>query len=104
MLQIAVARENFFEIVAGVGHAMLELMHFVFNLLQPAKGGERGFVNSRSFVEMNVLGQQSEFQSARAHHLAAIGRLLQIYQSKDRGLARAVATDQPHMLARIDLE
>ena len=104
MLQIAVTRKNFFQIVAGVGHAMLELMHFVFNLLQPAKGSERGFVNSRSFVEMNVLGQQTEFQSTRAHNLAAIGRLLQIYQSKDRGLARTIAADQPHVLARIDLE
>ena len=34
VLQIAVTLENLFQIVAGVGHAMLQLVHLVFDLLQ----------------------------------------------------------------------
>src|ERR1044071_148419 len=41
LLQIAVTLENFFEIVAGFGHAMLELVHLVFDLLQTTECSER---------------------------------------------------------------
>ena len=104
MLQIAVAFQDFFEIISGVGHTMLELMHIMFDLLQPAKGCECRFVDRRSFFEVNVLGQQTEFQSAGAHDLTAIRRFIVRNQPEDRGLARAVATNQPDMLARIYLE
>src|SRR5215216_1529541 len=41
MLQIAVALENFFQILARVCHAMLQLVHLMFDLLQAAKRSER---------------------------------------------------------------
>ena len=47
MLEIAVTLQNLFQIVAGLRHAMLELMHLVLDLLQVAKGGERRFVHGR---------------------------------------------------------
>jgi hypothetical protein len=45
LLQIAVALENLFEIVAGIGHAMLELVHLVFDLLQTSERSEGRLVN-----------------------------------------------------------
>ena len=45
MLQIAIARQNLFEIVAGIRHAMLKLVHLVLNPLEMAKGRERRFVH-----------------------------------------------------------
>ena len=58
VLQIAVAFENLVEIVAGVGHAMLQLVHLMFDLLQAAKRSERRLVNRRAGFEVNVLVQQ----------------------------------------------
>jgi enoyl-CoA hydratase/carnithine racemase len=55
-------------------------------------------------LEINMLGEQSEVESARTHHIAAIGRLFAADQAKQSGLARAVAPDETDMLARIDLE
>jgi hypothetical protein len=40
VLQIAVAFENFIEIISRFGHAMLKLVHLMFDLLQPAKRRE----------------------------------------------------------------
>ena len=60
MLQVAVARKSLFQIVADVSHAMLKLVHLVFDLLKPAKCREGGFVYSRPGLEVNVLGQQTE--------------------------------------------
>ena len=74
MLQIAVALENLFQIVAGVSHAMLELVHLVFDLLQMTKRRERRLVDRRAGLEVNVLVQQAELHAARAHHVAAIRR------------------------------
>ena len=66
VLQIAVARQDFFQIIAGVSHAMLKHVHLVFDLLQPAKRRQRRFVYGRTRFEVNVLGQQPEFHSTRA--------------------------------------
>ena len=53
---------------------------------------------------MNVLGQQPEFQAARAHHIAAIRGYFLSDQIEDRGFAGTVAADQSDMFAGIDLE
>jgi hypothetical protein len=82
---------------------MLKLMHFVFNLLKPTERGERGLMDRRALFEMNVLCEQAKLQAARAHNVALIRRLFAGDQPKDCGLAGAVATDKPDMLARIDL-
>ncbi len=103
MLQIAIALQNFFQI-AGFSHAMLELMQLVFELLQMAESRERRLVHGRTRFEVNVLGEQPQFQAARAHHFAAIRRGFIIDQAKDRRLAGAVAPDQPDVISRIDLQ
>jgi hypothetical protein len=41
MLEITVTLQNFFEIVAGICHAMLKLVHLVFDLLKTAERAQR---------------------------------------------------------------
>ena len=55
MLKITVTRQHFIKVFTGIRHAMLKLMHLVFNLLKMTERGERGFVNRRSLFEVNVL-------------------------------------------------
>jgi glycerol-3-phosphate responsive antiterminator len=104
VLQIAVLLEDLFQIVAGVGHTMFEVMHLVFDLLQPAKRAERRFVDGRTGFEVNVLRKQSELQATRAHNVSTVGRLFLSDQLEDGGFARAVAAYQTDVLTRIDLE
>jgi hypothetical protein len=52
---------------------------------------------------MNVLVQQTELHATSANHVAAIRRLLASDETKDRALARAVATDESDVLARVYL-
>jgi hypothetical protein len=40
MLKIAVTFEDLFEVVARFGHAMLELVHLMFDLLQTTESRE----------------------------------------------------------------
>jgi hypothetical protein len=72
VLEIAVAFENLLEIVAGIGHAMLQLMHLVFDLLQTSKGGKRRLMNGRTRLEVNVLVQQTKLHSARTYDVTTI--------------------------------
>jgi len=88
----------------GVGHAVLKLVHLVFDLLQPSKRCQRGLVHGRAGFEVNVLGQQSKFQASRAHNFTPIRRLFLGHQPKDRRLSGPVSSDQTDMLAGIDLE
>jgi hypothetical protein len=83
---------------------MLQLVHFVFDLLKPAERRERRFVNRRALFEMNMLREQAKLQAARAHDLAAIRRFFTGDQPKNCRLACAVATDKSNVLARIDLQ
>jgi hypothetical protein len=83
---------------------MLELVHFVFDLLQPAKRRERGFVHCRTSFKVNVLGQQTQLQTSRAHDVATVRGLFLRYQLENGRLARSVATYQTDVLAGIDLE
>ncbi len=83
---------------------MFKIVHLVFDLLQASEGGKRRFMHRRSFFKMNMLRQQTKFQSARAHNFAVIGRLLAGHEAKNCCLAGAISTDQTHMLAGIDLQ
>jgi hypothetical protein len=78
-------------------------VHFVLDLLKPAKRRERRFVNRRSLLEVNVLGEQTQFQSSRPHYFTAIRRLFAGDEAKDGCFAGAVSTDKPNVLARINL-
>jgi hypothetical protein len=77
-------------LITGVCHPMFQVMHLVFDLLQTAERGERGFVNCRSLFEMDVLGQQPKLQTARAHHLAPVRSFFSGDQTEDRSLAGAI--------------
>src|SRR2546426_758948 len=83
---------------------MLQLMHLVLDLLQMAKRRQRRFMHSRARVEVNMLGQQSELESAGTRNFAAIRSLFFVYQAKNRRLAGAVTSDQTDMLTGIDLK
>ena len=74
MLKIAVALKHRIEIVARFRHAMFERAHLMFDLLQVSESGERGFVNRRVRLEMNVLRQESELHATRPHHVARVKR------------------------------
>jgi hypothetical protein len=83
---------------------MLQLVHLVLDLLQPAKRSQRRFVNSGTGFEVNVLVQQTESQAARTDDVAAIRRFVTSDEPKDRTLARAVSTYQPDVFPGIDLQ
>src|SRR2546429_5962642 len=83
---------------------MLQFMQLVLDLLQMAKRGQRRFMHSRARLEVNMLRQQSELEPARPRNFAAIRSLFFVYQTENRGLARAVASDQTDVLTRIDLK
>ena len=103
MLKITVTRQHLIEVVTGIRHTMLKLMHLVFNLLKMTEGSQCGFVNRRSLFEMNVLCEQAKLEAAHAHDFATIGTFFSVHLTEDRRLAGAITTDQTDMLARIDL-
>jgi hypothetical protein len=104
VLKVAIALKDLFQVVTGIRHVMLELVHFVFDPLQPAKRCQSGFVHSRPSFKMNVLGQQTQLQSARAHNFAAIWRFFLRDQAKDSRLACPVSSHQTDVFTRIDLQ
>src|SRR5437773_6178865 len=55
VLQIAVTLQDLLQITSRVGHAMLEFVHLVLDLLQMAKCCKRGFVNRRAGFKMYML-------------------------------------------------
>src|SRR5436309_2856268 len=60
VLQVAVSREHRVEVFRRFGHAMLELMHLMFNRLELTEGRERCLVHGRALLEVNVLFEESE--------------------------------------------
>ncbi len=104
MLQVAVTRQNFFEIVTRVGHAMLKRVHLVFDLLESSERGQSRLMHCGARLEMNMLREQAELQSACADNITAIRSLFTSDQTEDCGLARAVPADQAHMFAGINLQ
>ena len=58
----------------------------------------------RARLEVHVLFEQAELDAARAHHVAAVGRLLGGDEPEERRLARAVPAHEPDVLARVDLQ
>jgi hypothetical protein len=53
---------------------------------------------------MYVLREQTQSRSSGANHFTLVGRLFAVNQAKDGGLAGAVTSDQPNVLARINLQ
>jgi hypothetical protein len=104
VLEIAVTFEDLLEIVAGVGHAMFELVHFMFDLLETTKRGERRLVNRRTGLEVNMLVQQTQLHAARTHHITTIRGFITSDETKDRALTGAIAAYQSNVLARIHLQ
>ena len=52
---------------------------------------------------MYMLVQQAQTNAARAHDIAAIGRLITSDETEDRALAGAVSTDKSDVFSGIDL-
>jgi hypothetical protein len=104
VLEVAVTFENLFEIVAGIRHAMLQLVHLMFDLLQTSKGSKRRLMNRRTRFEVNVLVQQTKLHSTRAHDVTTIRRFITSDETKDRAFPGPVASYQAHVLTRIYLQ
>jgi hypothetical protein len=83
---------------------MLKLVHLVLDALKFAEGRERRLVDGRARLEINMLFEQSEPDAACAHNVAAVGRLFACDEAEQSGLARAVATNKPDVLAGVDLQ
>jgi hypothetical protein len=45
MLQVAITFQYFLQVGTHFGHAMFQLMHLMFDLLQMTEGSQRRFVN-----------------------------------------------------------
>jgi hypothetical protein len=61
-------------------------------------------MNGGARFKVDMLGQQTEFDSSRSHYIAAISRFFTTCQAEDCRLTRPVASHQPDMLTRIDLQ
>src|SRR5688572_33425512 len=83
---------------------MFQLVHFMFDLLQVAKGSESRFVHCGARFKMHVLREESQLHSPRTHDIAAIRRLFTTDQPKNCRLASATPAHQTDMLAGIYLE
>jgi hypothetical protein len=92
------------QIVAGISHAMLELVHLVLDLLETAKRSERRLMDRRAGLEVNVLVQQAEFHATGTHDVAAIRCLIASDETKDRALSGAVAADKTDVFTGIHLQ
>ena len=104
VLQIAVALEHFLKIGIRLGHAMLKLVHLVFDLLQVTESGERRFVNGGAGFKVNVLRKQTQTRPTRTNHLTSVRRFFSVDETKDGCLAGAVASYQSHVFAGIYLQ
>src|SRR5205085_1532828 len=104
VLEVAVAREHRVEVFRRFCHSVFELVHLVLDALKLAEGRERGLVYGRARLEVNVLFEEAQSESARAHNVAAVSRLLARDKAEQSGLPRAVSPDKPDVLARVDLK
>src|SRR5205085_5441937 len=104
VLKVAVAREHRVEVFRAFGHSVFELVHLVLDALKLAERSERCLVYGRARLEVNVLFEETQSESARAHNVAAVSRLLARDKAEQSGLPRAVSSDKPDVLARIHLK
>ena len=61
-------------------------------------------MNCRAGLEVNVLVQQTEFDSARTHDVTPVRRFIASDETKDRALTGAVAAHKSDVLTRIYLQ
>jgi hypothetical protein len=104
MLEIAITFEHFVEIRVYFGHAMFELVHLVFNLLQATERSQRRFMHRGSRFKMNMLREQTKADASRPNHIPTVRRLLPAYQAKNGCLAGTVASYESHVFAGINLQ
>jgi hypothetical protein len=83
---------------------MLQLVHLVLDLLQTTKRSECRFMDRRARLEVDVLVQQAELYSARAHNVTAIRCLIASDETEDRALASAVAANEPDVFTGVHLQ
>jgi len=83
---------------------MLQLVHFMFDLLKPAKRSKRRLMDRRARLEVNVLVQQAQLDAARADHVAAIRCLISSDEAKDRALSGAVSAYKSYVFSRVHLQ
>jgi hypothetical protein len=82
---------------------VLELVHLVLDLLEPAECRKRRLMYRRSGFEMNVLVQEAQPKAARAHDVAPIRRLVAADETEDRALTGAVSTYKSDVFSGINL-
>src|SRR5262249_25510772 len=103
-LHLAVPLDDAVEIVAGLGHAALEVVELGAELGDLAGAGG-GVGERRAAGELaDVLAEIADGGTARALDRAVVGLLLAGDEAKDRRLAGAVRSDEPDLLAGVELE
>jgi hypothetical protein len=55
-------------------------------------------------LEMDVLVQQSQLKTARAHHVSTIRRLITTNEAEDRALTGAVSPHKSYVFSRVHLQ
>jgi hypothetical protein len=60
-------------------------------------------MHRRTWLEVNVLVQQTQLDATRAHDVAAIRRLVTADETEDRAFAGAVSTYKSDVFSRINL-
>jgi hypothetical protein len=106
VLHLAEAGQDGFHLVHAlrIAQGRLQILQLVVQFADPAAAGD-GLVQHRAAGHVaDVLPEVADGRAPGHGHRALVGLLLAGDQAEHRGLARAVGTDQAHLLARVELE
>ena len=88
----------------GIGHRVIERLQFVMESAEPATAGDRLVEDASAGHLLDILPEVTDRQLLRHRDFAVVGRLLSDDHSEERGLAGAVGSHEPDLLAGIELE
>ena len=91
-------------VVKRLGQALGEGIQFPFHLVGISDRSGEQLIDCPAWVQVGILGQEADRQSAPLRHRPTIGGYVASEQPEERALARAVLADQRDPLALLELE
>ena len=106
LLHLAEAGEDGVHLVRarGIAHRVLQRLELVVQVAEAAAARDGLVEHGAAGHLLDVLAEVADGELAGDRDLALVRRLLSDDQAEERGLARAVGTDEPDLLARVELE
>ncbi len=106
LLDLTEALEDLVHVIGAIGVAkcVLKVGELVVQIAQPPAAGN-GLVQHRASGHLfDVLAKVADGQLLRHEDFAVVGVLLAGDHPEERGLARAIGTDEPDLFTGIELE